>query len=502
MSGATLQKLDEQLAPTPGQSAFRPYGAAADLMAYRGREMVVAGPAGTGKSRACLEKLHAICLKTPHVRALIARKTRESLSSTALVTYREHVAKEAIASGEVWFYGGSKEEAAQYRYANGSSITVGGMDKSLKIMSSEYDFAYVQEATELTTDDWEAITTRLRNGRTSFQQIMADCNPDAPTHWLKMRAQDGDLCLLESTHHDNPTLYEPSTSELTVKGQAYLAKLQRLTGVRRRRLLLGQWVAAEGIVYEGFDPDVHIIDPFEIPDTWPRYWGIDFGYTNPFVLGCWAHDVANDRLYKYREIYYSKRLVEQHAEQIMSIVAPEVWVCNAVRGGHYCSMENRAEREVCADCGTERAPNAPTKRHWIERQPRRILADHDAEGRATFTLKTGLRTQEAHKAVTEGIQAVEERLQLRDDGLPGLMIFRNCTVERDQDLRERGKPTSTAEEFPGYAWAPPPQTTTISATQPRIKEFPGKENDHGMDETRYVVAFHDLKRKASMRSAG
>lgn len=414
------------------------------------------------------------------MRALIARKTRESLSSTALVTYREHVAKEAIASGEVWFYGGSKEEAAQYRYANGSSITVGGMDKSLKIMSSEYDFAYVQEATELTTDDWEAITTRLRNGRTSFQQIMADCNPDAPTHWLKMRAQDGDLHLLESTHHDNPTLYEPSTGELTVKGQAYLAKLQRLTGVRRRRLLLGQWVAAEGIVYEGFDPDVHIIDPFPIPDTWPRFWGIDFGYTNPFVLQCWAQEPSTGRLFMYRELYHAKRLVEAHAERIMDIVAPRI--------GDVAMLDE--------------GDRAKLPRVWRERQPRRILADHDAEGRATFTLKTGLRTQEAHKAVTEGIQAVEERLQLRDDGLPGLQLFRGATVERDMDLRERGKPTSTEEEFPGYVWAPPPQTTTISATQPRIKEFPGKENDHGMDCMRYVVAHFDLKRKASMRSAG
>lgn len=335
-------------------------------------------------------------------------------------------------------------------------------------MSSEYDIAYVQEATELSVDDWEAITSRLRNNVISFQQIIADCNPDTPTHWLKIRAQDGELRILESTHFDNPVLYNPDTREMTDLGEAYLDRLGRLTGVRRRRLLLGQWCAAEGIVYEGFDPDVHIIDPFEIPWSWPRYWGVDFGYTNPFVLGCWAHDVANNRLYKYREIYYTKRLVEAHAEQIMNIVAP---------------FEG-------------------DKRVWLEPQPRRILADHDAEGRATFTLKTGLRTTEAHKAVTEGIQAVEERLTLRDDGKPGLMIFRNCTVERDQDLRDRGKPTSGIEEWPGYIWAPPPQTTTISPTQPRIRELPGKENDHAMDETRYVVAFHDLKRKASVRSAG
>lgn len=464
---------------------YRPIGKFKELFENRSPELLASGPAGTGKSRACLEKLHAICLRTPGVRGLIVRKTRESLSSTALVTYREHVAKEAIENQEVWFYGGSAEEAAQYRYANGSTITIGGMDKSIRIMSSEYDVAYVQEATELTVDDWEAITSRLRNNKISFQQIIADCNPAEPTHWLKGRAADGVLDILESTHKDNPVLWDQERDQPTEAGADYLQKLNRLTGVRRKRLLEGLWVAAEGIVYEGFDPKVHVIDPFEIPRSWTRVWGIDFGYTNPFVLGCWAYDKEHDRLYLYREIYHSKRLVEQHAEQIMDIVAP-----------YPMGMS-----EVTPD-GKGGLPMRLGPRQWLEPQPRRILADHDAEGRATFTLKTGLRTQEAHKAVTEGIQAVEERLAIRDDGLPGLFIFRNCTVEKDYEMREKGKPTSTEEEFPGYIWAPPPTTTTISTTQPRTRELPGKENDHGMDSMRYVVAYFDLKRKPGIRTTG
>ena len=47
-------------------------------------------------------------------------------------------------------------------YGTGSTITVGGMDKATRIMSSEYDACYVQGAIELIEDDWEAITTRLR----------------------------------------------------------------------------------------------------------------------------------------------------------------------------------------------------------------------------------------------------------------------------------------------------------------------------------------------------
>jgi predicted O-methyltransferase YrrM len=56
-------------------------------------------------------------------------------------------------------------------------IVVVGLDKAQKVMSSEYDVIFVQEAIELTVDDWEALTTRLRNGKISFQQLLADCNP-------------------------------------------------------------------------------------------------------------------------------------------------------------------------------------------------------------------------------------------------------------------------------------------------------------------------------------
>jgi phage terminase large subunit len=164
---------------------YEPHGAALEVFNRRDDEVLLSGPAGTGKSRACLEKIHAMCLLTPNLRALAVRKTGKSLASTGLVTFREHVAPESIAAGHVKWFGGSQQEPAAYRYANGSRLVVGGMDDPTKIMSSEYDVAYVQEATELTAADWEAITTRLRNGRISFQQLIADCNPSVPTHWLK-----------------------------------------------------------------------------------------------------------------------------------------------------------------------------------------------------------------------------------------------------------------------------------------------------------------------------
>ena len=135
---------------------------------------MISGPAGAGKSRACLEKLHGVALANPGMRGLIVRKTAASLTSSALVTWKRDVIPEAVEAKGVWFYGGSAEEPPQYRYENGSVVSIGGMDKASKIMSTEYDIAYVQEATELTEDDWQALTSRMRNGVVSFQQILAD----------------------------------------------------------------------------------------------------------------------------------------------------------------------------------------------------------------------------------------------------------------------------------------------------------------------------------------
>ncbi|MEU0465032.1 phage terminase large subunit [Amycolatopsis sp. NPDC006131] len=433
---------------------YRPRGAAKRLLACRDSEVLLSGPAGTGKSRACLEKLHLMCLLNPGMRGLIVRKTQVSMTNTALVTFREHVAAESIAAGHVRWFGGSQQEAACYRYTNGSVINVGGMDKPTKIMSSEYDIVYVQEAIELTETDWEAITTRLRNGKVSFQQIIADTNPDTATHWLKKRCDKGVTTMIESRHEDNPVLVREDGTRTEV-GEAYISKLDALTGVRRLRLRDGLWVAAEGQIYEDWTPAIHHIDRFDIPDDWTRWWSVDFGFTNPFVLQCWAED-HDGRLYLYREIYRTRRLVEDHAKDILRIVAPEG--------------------------------------EWREPRPRAVICDHDAEDRATLERHLGLGTVAAKKTVSDGIQAVQARWRLAGDGKPRLFLLRDSLVERDPELEAAAKPLSTVDEVPGYVW-------DVSEGKPP-KETPVKENDHGVDALRYMVAERDLGGRPRVRFLG
>lgn len=439
------------------EHVFTPRGSAKQLFAERGDEVLIVGPAGTGKSRACLEKMHLAATVNPGFRGLIVRKTAVSLTTSALMTWERDVVPESLAAGLLSFYGGSVREPAQYRYMNGSKIMVGGLDKSSKIMSTEYDLIFVQEATELTEGDWEDLTTRLRSGKISFQQLLADCNPSHAEHWLKKRCDRGQTLMLLSRHEDNPLLFDDD-GNLTVEGAAYIGKLDNLTGPRHARLRKGEWSSAEGVVYEHFDTAVHVVNPFPIPDAWPRTWVVDFGYTNPMVVQCWADD-PDGRAYMYREWYHTQKTVPEFAADIAATVAP---------GGE-----------------------------WIEPQPGWVVCDHDSDRQGTSMrdilareLKTRgvkVRTKPAKKDVKVGIQRVTDRLKPAGDGKPRLFLLRDALVKADADLVDRSKPTCTADELPGYIWDSTP------GKEP--KETPVKEDDHGADCVRYYCMFRDGEKR-------
>jgi phage terminase large subunit len=446
---------------------FKPRGAARELMHCRRDEVLIAGPAGTGKSRAALEKIHLMCLLTPKVKALIVRKTAVSLATSALKTYEDHVAQQALLDGTVTYFGGSRREPASYRYSNGSSIALGGMDNPMKVMSTEYDVIFAQEATELEIEDWEAMISRLRNGVLSFQQLISDCNPQEPTHWLKLRCEGGKTLMLHSRHEDNPRYFRDDGST-TEEGAAYIAKLDSLTGVRKLRLRDGIWAAAEGVIYEEFNPAIHIVNRFTIPPDWKRAWSIDFGYVNPFVWQDWAIS-PDDQLVLVREIYRTQRLVEDHARDIRAICG---WGPIDPTTGRTLPFAGKPVEG------------------WDTRKPYIIICDHDAEDRATLERHIGLPTRPANKNVNDGIQATAARFRLDGKGLPRMTFMREAVVHRDVMLEDAKKPMSTIEEVPGYVW------------HDKGKDEPLKENDHGCDAKRYMVMERDVQPRPRIRVLG
>jgi len=62
---------------------FIPYGAAEELMFCEDPEILMDGPAGTGKTRAVLEKVHWFAIKFPGMRALLVREVRSSMNQSS-----------------------------------------------------------------------------------------------------------------------------------------------------------------------------------------------------------------------------------------------------------------------------------------------------------------------------------------------------------------------------------------------------------------------------------
>jgi phage terminase large subunit len=455
MTAAVLER------PQPQQVRvvrYEPRGAAKTLMSNRESVVLLCGAAGTGKTLSALMKLHLAALRAPGLRGLIVRQTHRSLTGSTLQTFEHQVVTAAMAEGVVRWFGGSERQPPAYRYSNGSTITVGGLDQPSKFLSAEFDRVLVDEATETTETALETLITRLRGTAETYRQIVLCCNPDAPQHWLYQRASRGALPMLHSRHADNPR-YVNADGTYTQAGKDYFDKLNALTGVRRLRLLEGKWAAAEGVVYEEFDAATHVIPlptfsantrlcSAGLPWTWSRYWSVDFGYTNPTVVQRWAED-PDGNLWLYRESYRSQRLVEDHVKDL--------------------------KRQVQDERGV-----------WTEPHPRVVLADHDAEDRSTFHRHMGISTQAADKRVTAGIQAVKERFVVRPNGKPRLFILANALFERDPILVDAKKPTCTLDEIGSYIWN-------------TAKDAPVKEDDHGMDAMRYMVAHKDLQGTTRVR---
>ncbi len=309
---AAAEKTPDRL--DPARRPYRPWGAAEKLCYARDREILLAGPAGTGKTRAALEKIFLCLQKYPAMRALLVRKTRASLTQSVLVTLEEKV----FPRGHPALGGPGRGYRHGYRLENGAELVLGGLDNPDRIMSSEYDMVLACEATELTIEDWEKLLTRLRNAVLPYQQAIAECNPAHPGHWLNARADAGLMLRLVSRHQDNPTLFDRSTGRWTGAGENYLHTLRRLSGVRRKRLLDGLWAAPQGLVYEMLPDHVISIPPPE-GRTLRCCAGIDWGWRDPtaVVVGLLCRDSC---LYVVDELYESRLPLEELARRLDALV--------------------------------------------------------------------------------------------------------------------------------------------------------------------------------------
>lgn len=416
------------------QGGFCPRGAVKELWNSRDFEVIVAGPAETGKTWGCLNYVDALLWAFPGAQGVMCRKIYSTLVSSCVRSYLRILGPNT----PVKTYGGEKPQ--WFDYPNGSRLWLAGMDNPGKALSSERDFVYSNQAEELSLNDWETLTTRCtgRGAVMPYTRMFGDANPGPPTHWIKGREAANKLRILESRHEDNPTLFDESGG-ITAQGKRTLAILDGLTGTRLMRLRFGRWVKAEGVVYEDYDANVHLIDRKQVPTVKRHIAGVDWGFTNPGVIGVWAVD-GDDRMYLVREVVRTKKTIDY-------------WVANAKK----LNDEYDIETFACDPA-----------------EPAFISA----------FLEAGLNTVAGVNDIEAGVDAVRQRFKEAGDGKPRIFIVKDSLRERDEGLDERKAPDGLPEELDAYSYPK-------GVDGKPIKEVPEGKDNHSCDAARYATMHLD-----------
>jgi len=320
---------------------YRPRGAFRDLWTATEPELLLDGPAGTGKTRGALERIVHLCDTTKGLRWGIFRKTRTALNETVLETLENKI---LAPIGHPMLSARNRAHRDKYVHpGTGAQIILGGFDSIEKLFSMELDGAYVAEAIETTQSDVTSLWRAMRNGAWGRHQIIMDTNPGPWDFWLNQRCTDigGDGARtrrLKTYHRDNPAL----TLE-------YLENLDKnLTGEIRDRLFLGLWVTAEGRIIHTFgahnvltgDQNLGELQLFEHGHRWmlklPPYapigdltddgearhvllrWfgvGIDWGPRAPGSIQLWGV-TEDDRHILLEEVYELAMPLEKYADVV------------------------------------------------------------------------------------------------------------------------------------------------------------------------------------------
>jgi PBSX family phage terminase large subunit len=234
-------------------------------------EVLYSGAFRAGKSRIGCEKAYALAQRYPGIPIGIFRKTAASLAaSTERTLLHDVIPRGAIVR--------SNRTERWYELANGSRIWLFGLDPDpitglpSKVGSVELGWAFVDEAAECSEADWIMVKGRLSWPGIGYHQIAAATNPASPRHWLKQRftPTTPEREYLHASTFDNPAL--PAD---------YLAEAASgVTDYFKRRYILGEWVGAEGQIWQL--PDHQIREPEG--NEWKRVVaGVDWGFVHAFA---------------------------------------------------------------------------------------------------------------------------------------------------------------------------------------------------------------------------
>jgi len=455
---------------------YMPQGAMQDVYLSKASVRIVGGTYDAGKTFGGIAYMDAFAWRNPGARMTFVHRSLNRVYRNIVPSYEKFLGYKPTSRDdpnptEVTRFGGERPEF--FEYGNGTRIYMNGLDKPQNLLSDFFDAGFVNQAELVPFDAWDELTARVseRAGTSPIAVLLGDCNPNVPHHWIRQQAKEKKLEYFRMSFLDNPEIIpnqespklaefkrafenEPDPKLLdkimdlfTEPGLRRVEKLKNLEGLRFKRGFLGLWASGEGLVFQRFDPEIHIVDATIMPN-WKRYLSVDWGYRNPASVIWWARS-PDDRLYAYKEIYKT------------GLIKPEL--IQLIKEN--CDRYDRIQYAV--------------------------VDSEDQEGVEQLQ-RAGFRVNEPVKNRIAQIQGIQDRLKVQRDGQPSLMFLRDRLVHApDQDLKDDYRPVEVTDEFLSLSY-----NEKMKGTNKDDEDTVG--DDHGVDGTSYLV--QSLKKKQSVGS--
>jgi len=316
---------------------FKPNeGPQTNFLSASEREVLYGGAAGGGKSFAMLaDPLHG--LNDPNFSGLLVRHTTEELRE--LIQKSQELYPKAV-PGIKW-----SERKSQWISPRGGRLWMSYLDKDMDVtryQGQAFNWIGFDELTQWPTPyAWDYMRSRLRSASTDLGLYMrATTNPGGAGHqWVKKMFIDpapagqsfwatnietGETITFPKGHSrvgeplfkrrfipaslfDNPYLADTGD---------YEAMLLSLPEHQRKQLLEGNWDINEGAAFPEFNRSIHVVEPIDIPDGWPKFRACDYGYGS-YTGVLWFAVSPSEQLVVYRELYCSKVTATDLADMIL-----------------------------------------------------------------------------------------------------------------------------------------------------------------------------------------
>ena len=358
--------------------------------------------------------------------------TYRQAKSIHWVELRKEVPREWIAK--------TNETELSITLKNGSVIALHGAENPDSLRGVALHGLCVDEIASIRNWDW-LWSEVLRATLADYQApVIFISTPKGYNHFFELYEQgqlEGDYKSWRFTSYDNPYIpkeeIDNAKKELTEDtfAQEFLADFRKYTG----------------LVYKEFQREVHVIEPFEVSDSWQIYRSVDFGSTNPTVI-LWIATDGDDNWFVVDEHYATGQTIDYHAG-----------VCNSK------PLSSRVVQTYGDPSGAQWISEFANKGIYITPANKEMGTNFNSWVR--FGIE---KVAEKLKRVPGRKVGSIETITADISGLPGLFVFNTCT--------------NTIKEFETYRWKEKSVTQAQDLNEPDIPE---KANDHAMDALRYFA---------------